>query len=543
MSVDWARDPAWRAVRDEGARARAIHLRTLFEEDPARAERMKIEAAGWMLDYSKHRVTGKLMGALVELAMARGLRAAIDDMFSGKRINLTENRAVLHTALRNRANTPVIVDGRDVMPEVNRVLDAMRIFCRKVREGEWTGHSGRRIRSIVNIGIGGSDLGPAMACEALRPYGDRQLNMHFVSNVDGAHLDETLRVCDPAETLFVVASKTFTTQETMTNATSARTWLIKALGDARAVARHFVAVSTNKDAVSAFGIDTGNMFGFWDWVGGRYSMCSAVGLPIMLFTGPEGFDALLDGAHAMDRHFVSAPFERNMPVMMALLGVLYHNVYGAESHAVLPYAQSLARLPAYLQQLDMESNGKSVDRDGRLVDCTTGPIVWGEPGTNGQHAFFQLLHQGTRLVPVDFIAFCQTSYELDGHHDKLTANAFAQSAALAFGKSAEEVRRDGVTESLVAHKTFAGNRPSSTLLAEKLTPQTLGALVAAYEHKVFSQGIVWDVLSFDQWGVELGKVLAGRVLAALSADTPPESAAFDPSTLALIGRYREARRS
>jgi glucose-6-phosphate isomerase len=531
---------AWPALISEIEATRTRHLRDLFAGDPKRAERFTVGAAGWTLDYSKNRITPALMFLLQDLAKQAGLADAIEAMFTGQPINATEKRPVLHTALRNRSNDPVFVNGQDVMPQVNAVLDRMAAFSDQVRRGQWKGHTGKTIRYIVNIGIGGSDLGPAMACEALKPFGKRTLRTFFVSNVDATHLAETLRQVKADQTLFIVASKTFTTQETLTNALTARAWLIEKLGDAAAVARHFVAVSTNAAKVAEFGIDPANMFEFWDWVGGRYSLPSAVGLPLMIFIGPKNFLRMLRGYHAMDRHFRTAPFTRNLPVILALLGVLYHNGYGAESYAVLPYDQYLARLAAYLQQLDMESNGKSIDRDGRRVTVATGPVVWGEPGTNGQHAFYQLIHQGTRLIPCDFIGFCQSHNPLGDHHDKLMANFFAQTEALAFGKTADECRAEGVPEALVPHKTFAGNHPTNTLLADKLTPETFGALIALYEHKVFVQGIVWDINSFDQWGVELGKVLASKILGELASAAAPELA-HDLSTNALIQRYRKAR--
>jgi len=531
----------WQALQQHAAQARAWHLRDLFAQDAARAERFSLEAAGWLLDYSKNRITQETMDLLLALARVCDVPGAIGAMFAGERINRTENRAVLHVALRNRSDTPIRVDGQDVMPAVRAVLDRMAAFARKVRDGAWTGYRSRRpIRNVINLGIGGSDLGPAMATEALRAYSDRRLRVRFVSNVDGTHLAETLLGCEPAETLFVVASKTFTTQETMTNAESARRWLTRALKDEAAVSRHFVAVSTNREAVSRFGIDPENMFEFWDWVGGRYSLCSAIGLPLMIAIGPENFSTMLDGFFAMDRHFATAPLEKNLPVTLALLGVWYRNFLGAESYAVLPYDQYLARFPAYLQQLDMESNGKGVDRQGRPVDCATGPVVWGEPGTNGQHAFFQLIHQGTALIPADFIGFCRTLNELSDHHAKLMSNFVAQTEALAFGKTEAEVAAEGVPEALRPHKTFPGNRPSNTLLADVLTPATLGALIALYEHKVFVQGVIWDVYSFDQWGVELGKVLAKKVLDELTAAAEPELK-HDDSTNQLIQRLRERR--
>ncbi len=532
-------DQTWNAVLTEIEATRQQHLRDLFAAEPQRAEKMTLSAAGWTLDYSKHRVTPALMKRLVELAEASELRRWTEAMFTGEAINRTENRAVLHVALRNPADHPILVDGRDVMPEIRAVLDRMAAFADSVRKQTWKGATGKGIRAVVNIGIGGSDLGPAMACDALKPFAKRSLKMHFVSNVDGTHLAEVLRQVKPEQTLFIVASKTFTTQETMTNARSARAWLVSKLGEA-AVARHFVAVSTNATEVSAFGIDTANMFGFWDWVGGRYSLPSAIGLPLMIAIGPRHYQRMLDGYHAMDRHFRTAPYNRNLPVLLALLGILYHNGYGAESHAVLPYDQYLARLPAYLQQLDMESNGKSVDRQGRPVTGTTGPIIWGEPGTNGQHSFYQLIHQGTHLIPADFIGFCHSHNPMGDHHDKLMSNFFAQTEALAFGKTVAQCRAENVPEKLVPYKTFAGNHPTSTLLAEELTPKTFGALIALYEHKVFAQGIIWDIYSFDQWGVELGKKLAGCILPELTAPAISELK-HDSSTSALIRRYRASR--
>ena len=531
---------AWGAVEAEIANVRDSHLRELFQDDPQRVERFTSAAAGWTLDYSKNLVTPTLMKKLVALAESSDLRRWIDAMFAGEAINETENRAVLHTALRNVSDRPVYVDGRDVMPDVRAVLADMSGFADKLRAGKWRGFTGKRIKYVVNIGIGGSDLGPAMACQALKPFTKRSISMNFVSNVDGTHLAETLREVKAEQTLFIVASKTFTTQETMTNAMSARAWLVEKLGDEKAVAKHFVAVSTNATKVAEFGIDTANMFGFWDWVGGRYSLPSAIGLPLMIAIGPRNFQKMLKGYYKMDRHFATAPFSRNLPVIMGLLGVMYHNGYGAESYAVLPYDQYLARFPAYLQQLDMESNGKSVDRQGRRVAYGTGPIVWGEPGTNGQHAFYQLLHQGTLLIPCDFIGFCRTHNPMGDHHDKLMANFFAQTEALAFGKTAAECRAEGVPERLVPHKTFEGNHPTNTLLADALNPETFGALVALYEHKVFTQGIIWNIFSFDQWGVELGKVLASKVLGELVAGESPVLR-HDRSTNALISRYRAAQ--
>lgn len=529
--------PEWQALDGHYADMQNVHLRDLFAADPSRGKRLTLEAAGLFLDYSKNRVTDETLTRLLALAEARGVKANLQAMFSGEKINATEQRAVLHTALRNRSNTPVLVDGADVMPHVHAVLEKMSVFSRRVRSGEWTGFTGKRIRNIVNIGIGGSDLGPAMAYECLKPYSDRHLTVAFISNVDGTHFAEQTRDMDPAETLFIVASKTFTTQETMTNAGTARAWVLDALGDEAAVARHFVAVSTNVDAVSAFGIDTANMFEFWDWVGGRYSMCSAVGLPLMVAIGPERFIEMLEGFHAMDRHFADAPLAENMPVLLGLLGVWYNNFFGAQSHAILPYDQYMHRFAAHLQQVDMESNGKSVSRHGEPVQWQTGPIIWGEPGTNGQHAFYQLIHQGTKLIPADFIGFCRSHNPLGDHHAKLMANFFAQTEALAFGKSRDAVVAEGTTGNLVAHKTFAGNRPTNTILAEQLTPRVLGALTALYEHKIFVQGVIWDVYSFDQWGVQLGKALAGNILPELEAETAP-ALNHDSSTNALIERFR-----
>jgi glucose-6-phosphate isomerase len=532
---------SWKALRAHHDRVKTVHLRTLFAEDAKRGERLTAEAAGLFLDYSKNRVTGETLSLLRALAEEADLRGGIDAMFRGDRINLTENRAVLHVALRAPRGASIRVDGQDVVPGVHAVLDAMSAFADRVRSGEWKGHTGKRIRSVVNIGIGGSDLGPVMAYEALRHYSDRAMKFRFVSNVDGTDLAEATRDLDPAETLFVVSSKTFTTLETMTNAESARRWLLQGLGaDRAAVARHFVAVSTNAAEVREFGIDTANMFGFWDWVGGRYSMDSAIGLSTMLAVGPENFRSMLDGFHQVDEHFRTAPFERNLPVLLGLLTVWYTDFFGAETMAVLPYEQYLKRFPAYLQQLTMESNGKHVTREGIAVDYATGPVYWGEPGTNGQHSFYQLIHQGTRLIPCDFIAFTETLNPLGRHHDILLANVLAQTEALAFGKTREQVAAEGTPERLIPHRVFAGNRPSNTILAERLTPETLGKLVALYEHSVFTQGVIWDVDSFDQWGVELGKVLAQRIIPELESSTEPHLA-HDSSTNALIRRYRAGR--
>ena len=508
----------WNDLWEHFEELQDLHLRDLFKEDPQRAGRFCVTACGLFVDFSKNRITAKTMELLTRLARARNLETEIEAMFTGQKINRTENRAVLHTALRNRSNQPVLVDGQDVMPEINRVLDQMRRFAHQVREGKWTGHTGKAIKNIVNIGIGGSDLGPYMVCEALKFYAARHLRSYFVSNVDGAHLSETLRDLNAEETLFIIASKTFTTQETMTNAHSARSWLVDALGSDDAVSRHFVAVSTNADAVAQFGILPQNMFVFWDWVGGRYSLTSAIGLPIMLAIGPDHFDGMLDGFHAMDQHFRTAPPEQNLPIILAMLGVWYGNFFGAETHGLIPYAQYLHRFAAYFQQADMESNGKSVDRKGRETGYETGPVIWGEPGTNGQHAFFQLIHQGTKLIPCDFIGFAQPLEPLSDHHTKLMANFLAQQEALAFGKTEKQVRADGVPEDLVPFKVFEGNRPTTCIMAPKLTPAVLGSLIALYEHKIFVQGVIWGIYSFDQWGVELGKALAQKILPELEGE-------------------------
>jgi len=531
----------WKALVTHHRTARKWHLRTLFAKSPKRGERMTAEAAGLFLDYSKNRVTGRTVKLLVELAEESGLRDRIDAMFRGDKINLTEDRAVLHVALRAPKDATFLVDGKNVVPEVHAVLDKMAEFAGRVRSGVWTGHTGKRIRNVVNIGIGGSDLGPVMAYEALRHYSERGMTFRFVSNVDGIDFVEATRDLDPAETLFIVSSKTFTTLETMTNAESARDWLLSGLGgDKQAVAKHFVAVSTNAEKVSEFGIDTANMFAFWDWVGGRYSMCSAIGLSTMLAIGPDNFRALLNGFHQMDEHFRTAPFEQNLPVLMALLGIWYNDFFGAQTTAVLPYEQYLKRFPAYLQQMTMESSGKSVTLDGMAVDYDTGAVYWGEPGTNGQHSFYQLIHQGTRLIPCDFIAFGQALAPLGRHHDILMANVFAQSEALAFGLTPEQVRAEGVPDWLVPHRVFEGNRPSNTILAERLTPAVLGALVALYEHSVFTQGAIWNVGSFDQWGVQLGKVLAQRIVPELESKEAP-ALTHDSSTNSLIRRYRKTK--
>jgi glucose-6-phosphate isomerase len=535
--------PAWKALKDHHEKIRELHLRTLFADDATRGERLTAEAGGIYLDYSKNRVTDETLGLLRQLAEESGLRERTSAMFRGDRINLTENRSVLHVALRAPRGTSVIVDGKDVVPEIHAVLKAMADFSSQVRSGAWKGHTGKRIRNVVNIGIGGSDLGPVMAYEALKHYSDRAMTFRFVSNVDGTDLVEATRDLDPAETLFIVSSKTFTTLETMTNAESARQWLLAGLGgDAKAVARHFVAVSTNAGKVSEFGIDTANMFGFWDWVGGRYSMDSAIGLSTMIAVGPESFRALLDGFHQMDEHFRTAPFERNLPVLLGLLTLWYTDFFGAETVAILPYEQYLKRFPAYLQQLTMESNGKHVTLAGIEVDYPTGPVYWGEPGTNGQHSFYQLIHQGTRLIPCDFIAFGSALNPLGRHHDILMANVFAQSEALAFGKTREQVKAEGTPDSLVPHRVFQGNRPSNTILADRLTPETLGKLVALYEHSVFTQGVIWNIDSFDQWGVELGKVLAQRIIPELESESEP-APGHDTSTNNLIRRYRKLRKA
>ncbi len=535
------RRKAWKALSAHYKAMRAVHLRQLFADDPGRGRRLCAEGAGVHLDYSKNRVTDETLALLVQLAEESGLRARIEAMFGGEKINVTEERAVLHVALRAPRGAVIRVDGQDVVPEVHRVLDRMAAFCGRIRDGEWKGYTGKPIRNVVNIGIGGSDLGPVMAYEALRHYSNRQMRFRFVSNIDGTDLVEATGDLDPAETLFIVASKTFTTLETMTNAASARAWLLAGLGgDPRAVARHFVAVSTNASKVAEFGIDTENMFGFWDWVGGRYSMDSAIGLSTMLAVGPDSFRAMLAGFHRMDEHFRTAPFERNLPVIMALLSIWYADFFGAQTVAVLPYEQYLKRFPAYLQQLTMESNGKRVTLAGKAVTYATSPVYWGEPGTNGQHSFYQLIHQGTRLVPCDFIAFCESLNPLGRHHAMLLANVFAQSEALAFGKTAEEVAGEGTPQRLVPHKVFEGNRPSNTLLLQRLTPEALGALVALYEHVVFAQGCIWDVNPFDQWGVELGKVLAGRIIPELESPAEPQLA-HDSSTNALIEAYRRCR--
>jgi glucose-6-phosphate isomerase len=531
---------AWKALETHHEKIKTTPLRSLFADDPQRADRFTIEAAGLFLDYSKNRITDETRKLLIQLAQESGLRERIDAMFRGEKINITENRAVLHVALRAPKGESIIVDGQDVVPPVHAVLDKMAAFSNRVRSGEWKGHTGKRIRNVINIGIGGSDLGPVMAYEALKYYSDRNMVFRFVSNVDGTDFAEAVIDLDPAETLFIVSSKTFTTLETMTNAHSARDWAIKGLKDESSIAKHFVAVSTNATEVKKFGIDTANMFEFWDWVGGRYSMDSAIGLSSMLAIGPDNFRAMLSGFHQMDEHFRTAPFESNLPVILGLLTVWYTDFFDAQTMAVLPYEQYLKRFPAYLQQLTMESNGKHVTLDGEHVNYDTGPIYWGEPGTNGQHSFYQLIHQGTRLIPCDFIGFYKTLNPLGRHHDMLLANVFAQAEALAFGKTAEQVKAEGTPDWLVPHRVFEGNRPSNVLMAEKLTPETLGKLIALYEHSVFTQGTIWNIDSFDQWGVELGKVLAQHIIAEIEAPTEP-ALQHDASTTNLIRRYRKQK--
>jgi glucose-6-phosphate isomerase len=533
--------PAWKALSAHHKQIQKLYLRKLFADDPKRGQRYSTTAAGLFLDYSKNRITDKTLKLLVQLAEESGLRGKMNAMFNGDKINITENRAVLHVALRAPKGATILTDGKNVVPEVHAVLDKMTAFASRVRSGDWRGFTGKPIKNVVNVGIGGSDLGPVMAYEALKHYSQRGLVFRFVSNVDGIDFYEATRDLDPSETLFIISSKTFTTLETMTNAQSARDWLLAGLGgDPAAVAKHFVAVSTNAEKVSAFGIDTANMFGFWDWVGGRYSMDSAIGLSTLLAIGPEHFRALLDGFHEMDEHFRKAPFEKNLPVLLGLLGLWNTNFFGAETTAVLPYEQYLKRFPAYLQQLTMESNGKHVTLGGKTVGYQTGPIYWGEPGTNGQHSFYQLIHQGTRLIPCDFIAFGHALTPLGRHHDILMANVFAQAEALAFGKTAAEVKAEGTAEALVPHRVFEGNRPSNVILAEKLTPAVLGKLVALYEHSVFTQGAIWDIDSFDQWGVELGKVLAQRIIPELESTIPPKLK-HDNSTNQLIRHYRKMK--
>jgi glucose-6-phosphate isomerase len=534
--------PSWSALEAHQRDIASKQLRQLFAEDPNRGTEFFAEGAGLYLDYSKHRITAETIRLLLQLAEESGLRQHIEAMFSGEKINVSEQRSVLHVALRAPSDEQIFADGTNVVPSVHAVLDLMADFSNRVRDGSWTGHTGRRIRNVINVGIGGSDLGPVMAYEAMRWYTDRAMTFRFVSNVDGTDFAEATRDLDPAETLFIISSKTFTTLETMTNARSAREWAIRGLGDESAIAKHFVAVSTNTDGVSKFGIDTANMFGFWDWVGGRYSMDSAIGLSTMIAIGPDGFREMLAGFHAMDKHFRTSPFDHNLPVLMGLLAIWYNNFFGAQTVGVFPYEQYLKRFPAYLQQLTMESNGKHVMLDGERVDYDTGPIYWGEPGTNGQHSFYQLIHQGTRLIPADLIGFAETLNPLGDHHDLLMSNVFAQSEALAFGKTPDEVRAEGTPEWLVPHRTFEGDRPTSTILAQRLTPFSLGTLVALYEHSVFTQGAIWQIDSFDQWGVELGKELAVRIIPELESSEEPELK-HDSSTNTLIRRYRAMKRS
>ncbi len=530
---------AWKALTAHYEKIHGQHLRDLFANDPDRGTRLTAEAEGLYLDYSKHRITDETIGLLLKLAEESGLKARIDAMFSGEKINITEKRAVLHVALRAPKGEKIIVDGEDVVPAVHEVLDRMTAFSDRIRSGEWKGHTGKPIKNVINIGIGGSDLGPVMAYEALRHYSRRDMTFRFVSNVDGTDFAEATQDLDAEETLFIISSKTFTTLETMTNAHTARDWSLKKLGDAKAVAKHFVAVSTNAEEVTKFGIDTANMFGFWDWVGGRYSMDSAIGLSTMLAVGPDNFRKLLAGFHAIDEHFRTAPFEKNLPVLMGLLSVWYNDFFGAQTVAVLPYEQYLKRFPAYLQQLTMESNGKHVTLAGERVSYETGPIFWGEPGTNGQHSFYQLIHQGTKLIPCDFIGFAKTLNPLGNHHDLLIANVFAQAEALAFGKTPEEVKAEGTPDWLVPHRVFEGNRPTNTILLEELTPEALGKLVALYEHSVFTQGAIWQIDSFDQWGVELGKVLAKKIVGELEGTD--SGGKHDSSTNTLIARYKKQR--
>jgi glucose-6-phosphate isomerase len=531
---------AWKALETHHEKIKSTPLRSLFADDPQRADRFQIEAAGLLLDYSKNRITDETRKLLLQLAQESGLRERIDAMFRGEKINITEKRAVLHVALRAPKGESILVDGLDVVPPVHAVLDKMAAFSNRVRSGEWKGHTGKRIRNVINIGIGGSDLGPVMAYEALKYYSDRSMVFRFVSNVDGTDFAEAVIDLDPAETLFIISSKTFTTLETMTNAHTARDWAIKGLKDESSIAKHFVAVSTNEVEVKKFGIDTANMFEFWDWVGGRYSMDSAIGLSTMLAIGPDNFRAMLSGFHQMDEHFRTAPFESNLPVILGLLTVWYTDFFDAQTMAVLPYEQYLKRFPAYLQQLTMESNGKHVTLDGEHVTYDTGPIYWGEPGTNGQHSFYQLIHQGTRLIPCDFIGFYKTLNPLGRHHDMLLANVFAQAEALAFGKTAEQVKAEGTPDWLVPHRVFEGNRPSNVIMADKLTPETLGKLIALYEHSVFTQGTIWHIDSFDQWGVELGKVLAQHIISEIEALAEP-ALQHDASTTNLIRRYRKQK--
>lgn len=531
--------PQWQALQSHFNQIKDLHLSDLFSQDPDRANKFSLGTDGIYLDFSKQRITEETLKLLLDLANAVDLKQQIEDMFSGKKINITENRAVLHIALRNRSNQPIIVDGKNVMDDVNRVLNQMKDFSNEIRGREWKGFSGKQIKNIINIGIGGSDLGPVMAHEALKYYSDRNLTCRFISNVDSTHFIENSRDLNPEETLFIISSKTFTTEETMTNAESAKQWILDFFKDDKSIASHFVAVSTNTEKVKEFGIDPNNMFEFWDFVGGRYSLTSAIGLSLMVAIGPDNFDQMLDGFHSIDNHFRSTPFEKNLPVILGLLGIWYNNFFKAETHAILPYEQYLSRFPAYFQQGDMESNGKSVTKDGARVDYQTGPIIWGEPGTNGQHAFYQLLHQGTKLVPTDFIAFAETNNPLGDHHEKLMANVFAQTEALAFGKTIEQLKQEGIPEELIPHKTFEGNRPSNTILMKKLTPYTLGQLVALYEHKIFTQGAIWGINSFDQWGVELGKVLAKKILGELKSNE--QNLSHDSSTNSLIKKYYELR--
>ena len=530
---------SWEKIEEHYQDVKDLHLRDLFAEDANRAEKFHLQADDIFLDYSKNRITNKTLPLFLELLHEVDLRSSIDAMFSGQKINTTENRAVLHTALRNRSNTPVLVDGRDVMPEINRVLEQMRAFSHDIRNGTWKGFTGKKIKNVVNIGIGGSDLGPVMAYEALKHYADRNLTVRFISNIDGTDFFEKTRDLAPDETLFIIASKTFTTDETMTNAQTARAWLLDTLQDESSIASHFVAVSTNEEEVKKFGIDPKNMFVFWDFVGGRYSLTSAIGLSIMIAIGPEHFDALLDGFHQMDIHFKTAPFDTNMPVILAMLGIWYNNFFCSETEAIFPYSQYLHRFPAYFQQGNMESNGKSVTLEGEHVAVKTGPIIWGEPGTNGQHAFYQLIHQGTRLIPADFIGFAQPLAKIGKHHDKLMANFFAQTQVLAFGTTDQQLKDEGITETLIPHKRMEGNRPTNTIIASKLTPHVLGQLIALYEHKIFVQGIVWNINSFDQWGVELGKKLAKGILPILTGEKNAESQ--DPSTKLLIEHYTKEK--
>ena len=532
--------PSWKALQAHAAEVRKVHLRELFASDPGRGERLTVEGAGLFLDYSKHRATDETLRLLLALARDCGVAERRDAMFRGEKINVTEGRAVLHVALRAPKDAVISVDGQNVVPAVHQVLDRMAAFSNRIRSGDWKGHTGKRIKNVVNIGIGGSDLGPVMAYEALKHFSDRGLRFEFVSNVDGTDFAECTRGMNPEETLFIISSKTFTTLETMTNAHSAREWALASLKDGSAVAKHFVAVSTAAEEVRKFGIDTANMFEFWDWVGGRYSMDSAIGLSTMIAIGPENFRSMLKGFHAMDEHFRTTPFEKNLPVLMGLLVVWYNGFFDAQTVGVMPYNQYLKRFPAYLQQLTMESNGKSVTLDSRWVDYQTGPIFWGEPGTNGQHSFYQLIHQGTKIIPCDFLGFLHTANPLGRHHDLLMANLFAQTEALAFGKTPEEVKAEGTPDWLVPHRTFKGNRPTSTILADELTPETLGALVALYEHSVFTQGAIWSIDSFDQWGVELGKKLAVRIIPELESPAEPQLA-HDSSTNNLIRKYRKAR--